>query len=52
MDRKIVLASQSPRRLQILQQIGLQFEVNVSQFDENMDKDAMLPVSVEFLDEG
>ena len=44
--RQIVLASQSPRRLQILKQIGLQFTVNVSRFEENLDKTKMTPVAV------
>ena len=50
--RKIILASQSPRRLQILKQIGLQFEVNVSQFEENLDKSAMTPVGEYVSNEG
>ncbi len=35
--RKIVLASASPRRKKLLEQIGLQFEVCVSNFDETED---------------
>ena len=42
--RQIILASQSPRRLEILKQIGLQFTVNVSRFPENLDKSKMTPV--------
>ena len=40
-----MLASQSPRRLQILQQVGLKFTVNVSRFEENLDKSSMTPVA-------
>ena len=43
-SKQLVLASQSPRRLQILKQIGLQFTVNVSRFEENLDKSAMTPM--------
>jgi septum formation protein len=32
--KKIILASKSPRRKQILQQVGLEFTVEVSDFDE------------------
>jgi MAF protein len=35
---KIILASKSPRRKQILTQLGLKFTVMESQFDENLDK--------------
>ena len=42
--RQIILASQSPRRLEILKQIGLQCTVNVSRFQENLDKSKMTPV--------
>ena len=42
--RKIVLASKSPRRRQILDQIGLHFEVIVSDFEEDLDKTAYTPV--------
>mmetsp|Transcript_9439 Transcript_9439/g.10934 ORF Transcript_9439/g.10934 Transcript_9439/m.10934 type:complete len:221 (-) Transcript_9439:105-767(-) len=34
----LVLASASPRRSELLQQLGLQFEVIVSDFDEKLDK--------------
>jgi len=34
-ERKIVLASASPRRVEILQRIGLTFEARPSNFDEN-----------------
>ena len=40
---KIVLASKSPRRRQILDQIGLHFEVIVSDFEEDLDKTAYTP---------
>lgn len=37
-QQRIVLASGSPRRLEILKMIGLKFEVQVSKFEENLDK--------------
>lgn len=36
MKRKVILASQSPRRKQLLEQIGLEFEVRKSEYEENM----------------
>ncbi|KAK8790990.1 hypothetical protein WA158_005621 [Blastocystis sp. Blastoise] len=39
----IVLASKSPRRSQILKQIGLEFQVVVSDFEENLDKTKYTP---------
>lgn len=36
MDRKIILASRSPRRKQMLEQIGLQFEIMESEYEEDM----------------
>ncbi len=36
MQRKIVLASKSPRRNQLLEQIGLQFEIRESEYEEDM----------------
>lgn len=36
--KKIILASQSPRRKALLKQIGLDFEVIVSSFEEKIDK--------------
>ena len=36
--RKIVLASRSPRRKRLLQQIGLEFEVRESDYQEDMSK--------------
>lgn len=36
--QRIVLASGSPRRLEILKMIGLKFEVETSKFEENLDK--------------
>lgn len=36
-DRKIVLASRSPRRKRLLEQIGLKFEVRESEYEEDMD---------------
>ncbi|KKR21095.1 MAG: Septum formation protein Maf [Parcubacteria group bacterium GW2011_GWE2_39_37] len=35
-ERKIILASGSPRRKQLLEQIGLQFEVRPSEYEEDM----------------
>lgn len=36
--QRIILASSSPRRLEILKTIGLKFEVETSNFQENLDK--------------
>ena len=40
----IVLASASPRRKELLQQIGLKFEIHVSTFEENLNKSNYTPV--------
>lgn len=37
-QQRIILASGSPRRLEILKMIGLKFEVEPSKFEENLDK--------------
>lgn len=37
-QQRIILASGSPRRLEILKMIGLKFEVETSNFEENLDK--------------
>jgi len=37
MNKKIILASASPRRKELLESIGLKFEVMVSDVDENID---------------
>lgn len=37
-QQRIILASGSPRRLEILKMIGLKFEVQTSNFEENLDK--------------
>ena len=37
-QQRIILASASPRRLEILKTIGLKFEVHTSNFEENLDK--------------
>lgn len=37
----IILASQSPRRKELLQKLGLQFEIKLAQHDETMDPGAM-----------
>ena len=42
-QHRIVLASASPRRKELLQQIGLRFEVHVSSFEENLDKSRYTP---------
>ncbi len=42
---RIILASQSPRRRQLLEQIGLQFEVRGADIDETMDP--LLPLETE-----
>jgi len=36
MERKIILASRSPRRKQLLEQIGLIFEIRESEYEEDM----------------
>jgi len=36
MQRKIILASQSPRRKQLLEQLGLEFEIRKSEYEEDM----------------
>ena len=36
MERKIILASGSPRRKQLLEQIGLQFKIRESEYEEDM----------------
>lgn len=37
-QQRVILASGSPRRLEILKMIGLKFEVESSKFEENLDK--------------
>lgn len=39
-QQRIVLASGSPRRYEILKMIGLKFEVHSSKFEENLDKNS------------
>ena len=39
MDMKLILASQSPRRKELLGLLGIPFEIQVSQADETMDPD-------------
>lgn len=36
MEKRIILASKSPRRKQLLEQIGLKFEVRESEYEEDM----------------
>ena len=40
---RIVLASQSPRRIQLLTNIGLHFRAITSAFEENLDKEIYTP---------
>lgn len=40
---RIILASQSPRRSDILSQSGIVFEKMPSSFEEDLDKDALAP---------
>lgn len=40
---RIILASASPRRKELLQQVGLTFEIHVSTFEENLDKALYTP---------
>lgn len=49
MPPKIILASQSPRRKQLLKQIGLDFEVCESQYEEDMSLDKSPVELAEFL---
>ena len=44
-QHRIVLASASPRRLELLRQIGLNVEVQVSTFEEDLDKRKYTPAS-------
>lgn len=44
--KKLILASGSPRRKEILENIGLRFDVSVSDTDESVIKAERLPVSV------
>lgn len=41
---KVILASQSPRRSEILNKIGLKFEIIPSSFEENHDPTKYSPV--------
>lgn len=41
---KVILASQSPRRSEILNKIGLKFEIIPSSFEENIDPTKYSPV--------
>ena len=43
-QHRIVLASASPRRKELLQQIGLTFDIHVSTFAEDLDKARYTPV--------
>lgn len=49
MKKKIILASQSPRRKQLLEQIGLDFEIIPSNFEENMEGEKFSPKLIETL---
>lgn len=43
-EMKVILASQSPRRSEILSKIGLKFEIVPSSFEENIDPTKYSPV--------
>lgn len=47
MNKKIILASASPRRKELLQSIGLEFEIIPSQVDENIENE---PFSTELIE--
>lgn len=49
MSEKIILASQSPRRQQLLQQLGLSFKVHVADIDETPVPGMALPLVAEHL---
>eukprot|EP01029_Cantina_marsupialis_P028224 TRINITY_DN775885_c0_g1_i1.p1 TRINITY_DN775885_c0_g1~~TRINITY_DN775885_c0_g1_i1.p1 ORF type:complete len:204 (-),score=55.94 TRINITY_DN775885_c0_g1_i1:190-801(-) len=42
-SKNVVLASQSPRRKEILERIGLRFSITSSSFEENLDKSKFTP---------
>ena len=48
---KIILASQSPRRQQLLKDLGLNFEIRVADIEENYPKELEREAIVEFLAE-
>lgn len=50
-NAKIILASQSPRRQQLLKDLGLEFEIRVADIDENYPSDLKREKIVEFLAE-
>jgi septum formation protein len=49
MKKKIILASQSPRRKQLLEQIGLEFYIIPSNFEENIEGEKFSPKLIETL---
>jgi len=50
--KKIILASQSPRRKQLLEQIGLKFEIDPSNYEEDMTLNMEPAKLAEFLSQG
>ncbi len=50
-NAKIILASQSPRRQQLLKDLGLDFEIRVADIEENYPKELEREAIVEFLAE-
>ncbi|CAG8607644.1 3197_t:CDS:2, partial [Acaulospora morrowiae] len=42
-DKRVILASGSPRRKEVLELLGIEFEVIVSNFSENLDKSKYSP---------
>lgn len=48
-DKKIILASQSPRRKQLMQEAGISFEVFVTDIDEDFPDDMEVSVVPEYL---
>ena len=49
MERKIILASKSPRRKQILSELGFEFEVNPSNYEEELPQGEFIPQMIEEL---
>jgi septum formation protein len=49
MKKKIILASQSPRRKWLLEQVGLEFDIIPSSFEENIEGEKFTPKLIESL---
>ena len=49
MDKKIILASKSPRRKQILEELGFEFEINPSNYEEELPQGEFKPQMIEEL---